>query len=334
MEDTKDGRLENGWEALQLPTHASVKALLTSSPSLFGDCGWAGKGGELTHDEATIISGALDLTEKTAEEAMTPIESTFSLDVSSKLDWESIGKILACGHSRIPVYAGNSKNIIRLLLVKILLTVRLETETPVSIVSIRKIPRVLSHMPLYDILNKFQKRSSHLATVLKVKRKTTDPQFLDNREKFDERRFTNGDSQQTTPLLTKYDSKPHSVIDIEKSRPITVKRTHFPNGVTSGTLQQFSEDTEDGEVIGIITLEDVFEELLQEEIVDDTDVYIDVHKRIRVAAAAAASSVARAPSSRRLIGHKPSVVQSKQGKMTKKSVGDDSQTGRSPVSIE
>ncbi|KAL6968353.1 DUF21 domain-containing protein [Sarracenia purpurea var. burkii] len=47
----------------------------------------AGKGGELTHDETTIISGALDLTEKTAEEAMTPIESTFSLDVNSKLDW-------------------------------------------------------------------------------------------------------------------------------------------------------------------------------------------------------------------------------------------------------
>ncbi|KAJ6794289.1 DUF21 domain-containing protein-like [Iris pallida] len=43
----------------------------------------AGKGGELTHDETTIISGALDLTEKTAEEAMTPIESTFSLDVNS-----------------------------------------------------------------------------------------------------------------------------------------------------------------------------------------------------------------------------------------------------------
>ncbi|RXH70487.1 hypothetical protein DVH24_013233 [Malus domestica] len=39
---------------------------------------------------------------------------------------------------------------------------------------------------------------------------------------------------------------------------------------------------------------------MQEEIVDETDEYVDVHKRIRVAAAAAASSVARAPSTRRL----------------------------------
>ncbi|GMI73835.1 hypothetical protein like AT4G14240 [Hibiscus trionum] len=281
----------------------------------------AGKGGELTHDEATIISGALDLTEKTAEEAMTPIESTFSLDVNSKLDWESIGKILARGHSRIPVYAGNPKNIIGLLLVKSLLTVRPETETPVSAVSIRRIPRVPAHMPLYDILNEFQKGSSHLAAVVKVKGETEDPLFLDNGEKIDEHRVTNGNSQLTTPLLTKYDSKPHSVIDVQKPRPITVKTTHLPNGATARTLQQFSEDTEDGEVIGIITLEDVFEELLQEEIVDETDVYIDVHKRIRVAAAAAASSVARAPSSRRLIAQKPSGVQSKQGQMKKEIYG-------------
>ncbi|KAE8672264.1 DUF21 domain-containing protein [Hibiscus syriacus] len=288
----------------------------------------AGKGGELTHDEATIISGALDLTEKTAEEAMTPIESTFSLDVNSKLDWESVGKILARGHSRIPVYAGNPKNIIGLLLVKSLLTVRPETETPVSAVSIRRIPRVPAHMPLYEILNEFQKGSSHLAAVVKVKGKTEDPQFFDKGEKFDEHRIINGNSQLTTPLLTKYYSKAHTVIDVEKLRPIMVKTTHLPNGVTTDTLQQFSEDTEDGEVIGIITLEDVFEELLQEEIVDETDVYIDVHKRIRVAAAAAASSVARAPSSRRLIAQKPLGILGKQGQMTKKSM-DDSQTGRS-----
>ncbi|KAJ0691783.1 hypothetical protein HanPI659440_Chr15g0578751 [Helianthus annuus] len=47
---------------------------------------------------------------------------------------------------------------------------------------------------------------------------------------------------------------------------------------------------------------------MQEEIVDETDVYIDVHKRIRVAAAAAASSVARAPSTRRISAQRPTGV--------------------------
>ncbi|CAN1280566.1 DUF21 domain-containing protein At4g14240 [Linum perenne] len=205
----------------------------------------AGKGGELTHDETTIIAGALDLTEKTAEEAMTPIESTFSLDVNSKLDWEAMGKVLARGHSRVPVYSGNPKNIIGLLLVKALLTVRPETETPVSAVSIRRIPRVPSDMPLYDILNEFQKGSSHMAAVVRAKGKN-------DSEKQEEKKVTGTDLQLTTPLLYKVDEAPGSiVVDIDR----------FSRAANGLPLQ--SEDIEDGEVIGIITLEDVFEELLQ-----------------------------------------------------------------------
>ncbi|KAK6146132.1 hypothetical protein DH2020_020001 [Rehmannia glutinosa] len=304
----------------------------------------AGKGGELTHDETTIISGALDLTEKhlsstfplshlfafnceqTAEEAMTPIESTFSLDVNSKLDWEAMGKILARGHSRVPVYSGNPKNIIGLLLVKSLLTVRPETETPVSAVSIRRIPRyhiefltryrlkillqilknsftllllsVPADMPLYDILNEFQKGSSHMAAVVKPKGENErPPSIMENSEEND---ITNGNSDLTTPLLSNKDEKSESVVDIER-----VPRPPSKNSLTySDVLAPPSDDSEDGEVIGIITLEDVFEELLQEEIVDETDEFVDVHKRIRVAAAAAASSVARAPSIRKLTGQK------------------------------
>nr|GMD23636.1 DUF21 domain-containing protein At4g14240-like [Ipomoea batatas] len=268
----------------------------------------AGKGGELTHDEATIISGALDLTEKTAEEAMTPIESTFSLDVNSKLDWEAIGKILARGHSRVPVYSGNPKNIIGLLLVKSLLTVRAETETPVSAVSIRRIPRVPADMPLYDILNEFQKGSSHMAAVVKVNRKNKSPPILHEKEKIRESKLGNEDSQLTAPLLKKHDQILNSiVINVDKDsllQTASKEKSLQQNGVVTNNFTDLSEDIDDGEVIGIITLEDVFEELLQEEIVDETDVYIDVHKRIRVAAAAAASSVARAPSARRLTGQK------------------------------
>ncbi|KAM7256802.1 hypothetical protein ACFE04_012543 [Oxalis oulophora] len=262
----------------------------------------AGKGGELTHDETTIISGALDLTEKTAEEAMTPIESTFSLDVNSKLDWEAIGKILARGHSRVPVYSENPKNIIGLLLVKTLLTVRAESETPVSAVSIRRMPRVPANMPLYDILNEFQKGSSHMAAVVKIKGSSKKPLINNGRDKLEENKVLNGNSELTIPLLTKKDDgEDHVYLDVEKD-PKT----------NTDSLVQFSEDIEDGEVIGLITLEDVFEELLQEEIVDETDVYIDVHKRIRVAAAAAASSVARAPSTRKLTTQKVDGGQNKQ----------------------
>ncbi|XP_057438802.1 putative DUF21 domain-containing protein At1g03270 isoform X2 [Lotus japonicus] len=256
----------------------------------------AGKGGELTHDETTIISGALDLTEKTAGEAMTPIESTFSLDVDSKLDWEAIGKILARGHSRVPVYNGNPKNIIGLLLVKNLLTIRAETETPVSAVSIRRIPRVPADMPLYDILNEFQKGSSHMAAVVKVARESKNPQEACYMGKSKNEKFTKHSSKLTVPLLARSSEKSDNVADIGKAPPNhdADKQCQKNSTATNGD-HRFHDYDEDGEVIGIITLEDVFEELLQEEIVDETDEYIDVHRRIRVAAVAAASFVARVP---------------------------------------
>ncbi|XP_057717693.1 DUF21 domain-containing protein At4g14240 [Arachis stenosperma] len=266
----------------------------------------AGKGGELTHDETTIISGALDLTEKTAEEAMTPIESTFSLDVASKLDWEAIGKILARGHSRVPVYSGNPKNIIGLLLVKSLLTVRAETETPVSAVSIRRIPRVPADMPLYDILNEFQKGSSHMAAVVKVTRDRNSTQANGDTDKSKDNEVSKHNSQLTIPLLAKSSDKSESVvISIDKTHKHAADKQYQQNGTATNGVHHFCENTDDGEVIGIITLEDVFEELLQEEIVDETDVYVDVHRRIRVAAVAAATSVARVPSGRKLTVHKP-----------------------------
>ena len=52
---------------------------------------------------------------------------------------------------------------------------------------------------------------------------------------------------------------------------------HFHPSLFSSPLQP--------DLKGIITLEDVIEELIGEEIIDETDVYVDVHRRIMVARA-------------------------------------------------
>ncbi|KAK8315033.1 hypothetical protein V6Z12_D01G212400 [Gossypium hirsutum] len=132
----------------------------------------AGKGGELTHDETTIIPGALELTEKTAKDAMTnptmtPISETFAIDINAKFDRELMSLVLEKGHSRAPVYYEQPTNIIGVILVKNLLTIHPEDEVPVKRVTIRRIPRIQEALPLYDILNEFQKGHSHMAVIVR-----------------------------------------------------------------------------------------------------------------------------------------------------------------------
>ena len=84
-------------------------------------------------------------------------------------------------------------------------------------------------MPLYDILNEFQKGSSHMAAVVKTNGKNRNPPSSLCKEKPEERKVDSGDSQLTTPLLSKPDDKPENVVvDIERSlRSSTISRQTF-----------------------------------------------------------------------------------------------------------
>lgn len=79
----------------------------------------AGKGGSLSLHEITIIGGALELTSKTARDAMTPLSETFSVDIDAKLDRNMMNLIIEKGYSRVPVYYDQPANIIGALLVNI-----------------------------------------------------------------------------------------------------------------------------------------------------------------------------------------------------------------------
>ncbi|KAL9238523.1 hypothetical protein vseg_012929 [Gypsophila vaccaria] len=245
----------------------------------------AGKGGELTHDETTIIAGALELSEKTTGDAMTPISEIFSIDINAKLDRTLMNLVLDNGHSRIPVYYEERTNIIGCILVKNLLTIHPEDEVPVKSVTIRKLPRVPETMPLYDILNEFQKGHSHMAVVI---RQTTKPEI----------QYSNGDPVDGSPVkevkvvIDDEDHEQQKNLKMEKSlqqKRNIYKWKSFPNSNKSNKgnrTKKWNKDIysdvlqidrhplpkpDEEEVVGIITLEDVIEELLQEEIYDETD---------------------------------------------------------------
>ncbi|KAL0749952.1 hypothetical protein Bca101_031955 [Brassica carinata] len=199
----------------------------------------AGKGGELTHDETTIISGALDMSHKSAKDAMTSVSKIFSLDINSRLDEKTMGLIASEGHSRIPVYSVDPTVIIGYILVKNLIKVRPEDETPIRDLPIRRMP-------------------SHMAAVVGTKN------------------CTNTNTPVHDKSINGTDNKDGNVV-----LSIPVMNSSEVNHQSPIRYIDSIAD-EDEEVIGIITLEDVMEELIQEEIFDETDRYVEVHKRITI----------------------------------------------------
>jgi hypothetical protein len=73
-----------------------------------------GSVGALTSDEATVIKGALDLASKTAEAVMTPLSKVFMLRSDAVIDAQLLSTVLSAGHSRVPVYEGDNKQVGRL----------------------------------------------------------------------------------------------------------------------------------------------------------------------------------------------------------------------------
>ncbi|KAJ2719288.1 hypothetical protein GGI07_005305 [Coemansia sp. Benny D115] len=250
---------------------AQLKELVSMSDSAHG--------GSLSTDEITIIRGALDLSEKRVANVMTDLRNVFMVDLDMHLDRALLTEILKRGYSRVPVYHTCREHIVGVLLVKSLILLDPDDAVPVRDTHIAPVPIVTTDTSLYDILNAFQEGGSHMAVVVGM------PVPEDSR-------CALGIGASLSSETTLVDESAALLSDAT-----TTDHRMLPNYLVAKTQHK---DLDSYVPIGIITLEDVIEELIQEEIIDETDEFVDIRRRIRVVRAAQ-TMLAELPAAKRQI---------------------------------
>ncbi|CAL8077511.1 unnamed protein product [Orchesella dallaii] len=170
---------------------------------------------DLEKDEVNIISGALELKQKTVAHVMTRLEDVYMLHIDAILDFDTVSEIMSNGYSRIPVYEKSRGNVISLLYARDLAFVDADDKMPLR-----------SICEFYDNPCHFVFENTTLDVLFKT--------------------FKQGNKGHMAFV--------HRVKTNDKSDPVY-------------------------EVIGLVTMEDVIEELIQEEINDETDIGGPEHKK-------------------------------------------------------
>lgn len=185
--------------------------------------------------------------------------------------------LLSKGHSRVPVYLERPESIIGLILVKSLIKFRPEDEAPLKSVSIQKIPRIHECLPLYEMLNLFQKGQCHMAAVVRSKNALNDTAKSTMAKHEMVKTHINSNLTQI-----KVDKKGQNTkLSIYRSSSDPASQNPAPDQSFANRVLD-SIPNPDEEIIGLITMEDVLEELLQEPILDERNEYVDVDNIMKI----------------------------------------------------
>jgi CBS domain containing-hemolysin-like protein len=124
------------------------------------------EGGVLQAQDADLLEGVFEFSEKNAREVMTPRTDIDALDVTATLD-ETLAMIDESGRSRYPVYEDSIDNIIGLVLAKDLIPI---LRSPPPDFELRSIMRPVHVVPgsreVESVLADFKRLKEHMAIVL------------------------------------------------------------------------------------------------------------------------------------------------------------------------
>jgi metal transporter CNNM len=136
----------------------------------------------LLADKVQLIEGAVQLTGRTVQDVLTPLERVVAVASDAEVDTALLARVIRAGHSRLPVHApGHPGHVVGILLTKTLLhhlsmmvpgnglSTAMDPGPPsvcVRDLPLRPVLAVLPSTALYDMLHMFETGRSHPAVVL------------------------------------------------------------------------------------------------------------------------------------------------------------------------
>jgi len=238
---------------------------------------------DLEDDEMAMIQGALELSTKEVKSVMTKISDCFMLEKNANLDFKAIADIIETGYTRIPVYEDQRTNVVGLLFVRDLAFVDPDDCTPLKVICefySHEVRYVAHSVKLDNLLEDFRQGAYHLAIV-----------YDDDDVKERENSLENGNNptnnnNQNRNSNTALESQSHPNNEYGERKGYETSNDSDPNNdqlqlmpisdsMAEGSSLHSSNKKGKYTAIGIVTLEDVIEELIKGEIVDETDRYKD-----------------------------------------------------------
>ena len=190
---------------------------------------------EIDNESAHVLQSMLKFAEKDVALIMTNLEHVFCLDVTDVLDFEKLKAIYSSGYTRIPVFQTTSDNIVGVLFAKDLILIDPNDEIPVA-----------SILPFCSRPLNAVHKSTRLDLMLHEMQMSRAHLY-----------FVTGNLPGAAAAVRAYDQL-RTTAPVPDHPAAPRRKLARVNGV-----------------VGIVTLEDVIEELIADEIVDETDVVTD-----------------------------------------------------------
>jgi metal transporter CNNM len=127
--------------------------------------GIAGGSSQIRLDEVKMVHGVMDLSKQKVRDHMVHLAKVKMLSMADQLDIDKMAEVYSWGHSRLPVYDGETRNIRGILIIKKCVVLEPEDCRKIKDLGLRKPLLVAPTDDLHEVLQLFVKKQIHQAIV-------------------------------------------------------------------------------------------------------------------------------------------------------------------------